>query len=341
MGSAMQRAAVVLPGSFGLQLVEAVEPCGFGLADLWPGRGDADLAAPDFEIPLGAGIEMIERARRLTGEPALGVQLGLRARAAAHGYVGLAAMTAPTLGDALCVAIRYAPTLTNALSVRFAVDGGAARVTLVERAAFGPARDAVVLACMVGLWRLGCDLTGRSLDVSLRLAIPRPGYFDRTAAVLPPIAFGEDANELRARDLSVLRLPVRTADPAAHRLVERMCVEALERTSRRRRPATRVRDLIAEERQGSISEAASAMHVSARTLRRRLADDGVSFSQLVDDQRREKALLLMRTKGASVKDVAAEVGYAHASNFVRAFRRWTGKTPSAYRSRPERARAAR
>jgi AraC-like DNA-binding protein len=73
------------------------------------------------------------------------------------------------------------------------------------------------------------------------------------------------------------------------------------------------------------------VRISPRTLRRRLADAKVSFSTLLDEARRDRALLLLRSRDASTKDVAERVGYSNVANFMRAFRRWTGQTPAAYR----------
>jgi AraC-like DNA-binding protein len=71
--------------------------------------------------------------------------------------------------------------------------------------------------------------------------------------------------------------------------------------------------------------------VSPRTLKRKLADLGTGFSELLEEQQRERALMLLRSEQLSLEDVAARVGYSDVANFTRAFRRWTGLTPGAYR----------
>jgi AraC-like DNA-binding protein len=81
----------------------------------------------------------------------------------------------------------------------------------------------------------------------------------------------------------------------------------------------------------SLDETARALGLSSRTLKRRLADEGTDFSTILDDQRRQRALLLLRSADLSVEDVAARVGYSDVANFTRAFRRWAGTTPTAYR----------
>src|SRR5204862_6169515 len=79
----------------------------------------------------------------------------------------------------------------------------------------------------------------------------------------------------------------------------------------------------------SFDGAASALGVSPRTLKRRLAEAGVTFSELLEKARRERALLLLRSPDLSLDDIAEHLGYSTVSNLVRAFRRWTGMTPAA------------
>ena len=71
--------------------------------------------------------------------------------------------------------------------------------------------------------------------------------------------------------------------------------------------------------------------VSARTLRRRLAEASVSYSDVVDEVMRERATRLLRETDLTLADVAFHVGYSDVSNFTRAVRRWTGKTPKVIR----------
>jgi AraC-like DNA-binding protein len=71
---------------------------------------------------------------------------------------------------------------------------------------------------------------------------------------------------------------------------------------------------------------AAAMHVSERTLRRRLSDEGTSLRDLVDAARRQRALTLLEGGGRSVEQVALELGYSSASAFGRVFKKWMGRS---------------
>jgi len=82
-----------------------------------------------------------------------------------------------------------------------------------------------------------------------------------------------------------------------------------------------------------LEHVAKQLGVSARTLQRRLADTGTRWSELLEEARRQLSARLLVDPSLSVDDVAVLLGYAEASAFHRAFRRWTGQTPGAFRKR--------
>ncbi|ABV94334.1 putative transcriptional regulator [Dinoroseobacter shibae DFL 12 = DSM 16493] len=84
----------------------------------------------------------------------------------------------------------------------------------------------------------------------------------------------------------------------------------------------------------NLTEAAAAMHVTPRTLIRKLEADGTSFQAIKDALRRDIAIRHLQTGQHSVEAIAHEVGFSSAANFHKAFQRWTGNTPSSYRRKP-------
>ena len=81
----------------------------------------------------------------------------------------------------------------------------------------------------------------------------------------------------------------------------------------------------------TLNDAARYMHTTPRTLMRKLQADGVSFQSIKDDLRRDIAIRHLLVGEKSVEAIAHEVGFSSAANFHRAFHRWTGNTPRAYR----------
>jgi AraC-like DNA-binding protein len=74
------------------------------------------------------------------------------------------------------------------------------------------------------------------------------------------------------------------------------------------------------------------MSISARTLRRRLAENQTTFSEVFENWRISNARHLLLKRDISVARIAALLGYSHSSNFERAFKRWTGISPSDFRA---------
>jgi AraC-like DNA-binding protein len=288
-----------------------------------------ELSRAGARVTIRDYVPLVQRARALTGEPGLGFHFGLRMRVSSHGYLGFAAMTAATVRDALNLASRFAPTVTTAFALRTHLEGNVGSLVIEERADFGPARDAIVFALMVGIWQIGIALTGRGLEGSAEVAFAEPPYYARFESIFPNVRFARPANQLLF-DAKVLDLPLAMSDPAALQLATDQCERALDALGYDGNLVARVRRSIEHEVR-TIEEVATELGLSARTLKRRLAAQGTAYSDLVDEVRREKALLLLGSSALSIDEVAERLGYSDLANFGRAFRRWTGTTPAAYR----------
>jgi len=77
---------------------------------------------------------------------------------------------------------------------------------------------------------------------------------------------------------------------------------------------------------------AKQLHMSRRTLQRRLAEADTTYLRLVDETRKDLALRFMEDATRSITDVAFTLGFSQHSAFTRAFRRWTGVNPTEYRA---------
>jgi AraC-like DNA-binding protein len=324
-----------LPASHVVHLIDLVRRWGISdhelLADL--GFGAEELVDPHLMIPLPSVVALVERARTVTGERALGFHLGLQMSIASHGYLGFAVMSAPTLREALTLAIQFAPIRTTSLALHLDVSETLAAIVIEERADLGTARDVLLLGLLVGLWRMGNILLGREVTEStIDVVFPEPDYYARFRQTNPRVRFSRSANRL-VFDSALLDARLVSADAAAMRLAQEQCERLLESVVSDSPVVDHVRRLVLRMDAGvrSFEELAAAVRVSPRTLRRRLADARVSFSTLLDEARRDRALMLLRSRDVSTKDVAERVGYSNVANFMRAFRRWTGQTPAAYR----------
>ncbi len=291
------------------------------------------MADPRARVPVRAMVALLERARSLAREPALGMYIGLDARPTLYGNLGFALMSAANVFEALELAIRFSPTVTTALHLQLQVEGPAASLVVEERATFGAARDTILIAALLSLHTVGTLLAAPHATTSVaELALPEPAYAGRLAAAGLPIRFGCPAHRL-VFDVRSLEVPFTMASPTALRLARDHCQRDLERTvpTARWTDAVRLELSRADRACGALAEVASALHQSQRTLRRRLAEEGSSFTALRDEELRERATRLVGSSRGSVRAVASQLGFSDPANFARAFRRWTSTTPSAFR----------
>jgi AraC-like DNA-binding protein len=296
------------------------------------GLDENALEDPLGRFPLQKMCDLLVRARLLTGEPGLGYYDGLQKPPASYGTLGFAALHAASVREALGLAVKFAPLFSTALSLEVQFHGDFATVCLEENADLGAARDIVIISMSLRLQTICNALTGRHQDFSAEFAIAEPPYQSRFAHLVPKWRFGLPANRTLL-DAATLNAPIVTADSTGLHVARALCERALDQLGYDEGLVERVRHLIAKDEGGfrSVDEVASHIHVSGRTLKRRLATQGVSFSSLTERARRERAIVLLRSGSLSISDVAHRLDYSNASTFVRAFHRWTGTTPAAYR----------
>jgi AraC-like DNA-binding protein len=251
-----------------------------------------------------------------------------------YGYLGFAAMSSASLGEALEMFVRFTPTLTTSLSLGLHVEERAASLIVREHVDMGRTRDVALISLMVGMRQIGKALTGQDLAGDRAdIALPEPSYFQRFKHLMPHTRFGQPVSQV-VFDASYLDLPLAQADRPAMRLAREQCERALDALGYDGDLVERTRRAISlPEGAGfrSLDKVAVSLAVSSRTLKRKLAARGISFSSLLDGERREKALLLLASPKVSLEHVAERLGYSTLSHFGRAFHRWTGSTPAAYR----------
>jgi AraC-like DNA-binding protein len=322
-----------VPGSHVLAFVDVVRSLGVDVNELLGSRGlsEQQLEEPGARIPLHEMNALVALGRERSGEPGIGIYMGLRRRLSTYGFLGLAAMHARTLRQALELAVEFAPTVSTAVGLRFEADERIASLRLIENGELEPVRDVVLTAMAIGLARIGATLTGCEIRGHVCLALPKPSYYERFADQLFDVRFDQPDTRI-VFDADSLELPLVNPDNATLRLARDQCERALAELQHGASFVDCVRRLIVDARGfRTLEHVAERLHLSPRTLRRRLAAYGVSFADLIDGERQKQAQFLLRSSERELSWICEQLGYATLPNFVRAFKRWTGITPAAYR----------
>jgi AraC-like DNA-binding protein len=297
------------------------------------------LRDPNARLPLAASARLWEAAARETGDPAFGLRASRFVRPTTFHALGYAVFASATLRDALNRLVRYSHLVSDAGEVVLENRPGTVRLSFVPLPAVGPYPVESIDAVMSLVVRTCRSLTDGTFTLRL-VELQRPEPADAVPyqrCFRCPIEFSARDAALTCDDATLDR-PLPTANPALalhnDELVRRYLTEM-----RTGSVADRVRAVlsqsVAQGAGGDIGPAAVAacLGMSLRSLQRRLGEQGVSYVSLLSDTRKELACAYLLEERYSVTEVAFRLGFDDASAFARAFRRWTGLSPTEYRAR--------
>ncbi|HVK98814.1 MAG TPA: AraC family transcriptional regulator [Dongiaceae bacterium] len=305
------------------------------------GIAPADLKSIDGHLSTRQYIALIRNARRLDPDPALSFAYGLHLKLSTHGFLGFAAMSASTLGEALELAMKYCRTRFEFMRMLYYRQQGFGVVEIDEAMPMGEAYPFMLEAFMTSFAVMSMNLLGEiPSDIQVRRTGDKPVHFDDAMHYFQQqhsVRFNDSVNQILIPEAHLQRRLV-LSDPVARQLAEAQCEKELQTIQVRDDLVYRVTRLL-KDFEGAwpkLDQVAAQLHVSPRTLKRRLLEANTSFQVLLDQVRLEQARLLLSETRKSVDAIAATLGYSDTSNFNRAFRRWLGVTPAAYRREQQR-----
>jgi AraC-like DNA-binding protein len=296
-------------------------------------------ARADARVPAPLIPRLLAAAAFLLREPHLGLRLAATGDPRRHGLLDYLAATSPTLGAAWSQICRYLALWNEGVAIRQSL--GPTEVALELR--LSPAADepegvrqllglAAATLVLAGHRYAGRPVPPRHVE----LACEAPADPAQWAATLgAPVSFAVPLTRI-VYPPQTGDIVSATSDGALARILGRHADELLARLGDRTSWSGKVRDaILAELRRGEVHLAAvaTAVAMSERTLQRRLRDEGTSFDEVLNQTRFALASSYLRDPALGIAEVAWLTGYTEIAAFYRAFRRWTGSTPTAYRSR--------
>lgn len=316
--------------------VRAALPAGAS-AGLEPWKGMIDEA----RVPLAAVDAWLHEVGQRLATPALGLA-ALRHLARGDGdVVELGAECAATVGDALCFFARHASVLSDAASFHVHSNGRFAVLALLTNAPVGRAlREyrAAALALGARHW------SGLEVGWALWFSGPEPTYAAHYRSALPGIdvEFNApfDALVLPAQRLEA---PLPRSNPNLHAHLKRYAERLSAEYSASYSIAGTVRNLLTEllpQGECTMEVVAQRLALSPRTVARRLQQQGLEFSTVLSEFRREKAMDYLERTDLSPYAISQLLGYASTSAFSRAFSRWLGQSPVGYRRASRKGKGA-
>jgi AraC-like DNA-binding protein len=278
---------------------------------------------------------VMEWAVERTGDPLIGLDIGLHLRPQNLHALGHALQSSRHLRDFAVRCARYFRLLSSGARARFVVTDTTAAIDFdIHELVPFPAEDALT----VFLVRFVRDLSGDvcvPCHVELRRPLPADGGERHRQAFGCAVAFGRAAGSLRYEP-GLLDVPFLGPSDELAEHNDRIALAYLAKLDQSDIEA-RVKALAAQRLRGrAVSKAAIAaqLHMSARTLQHKLASRGTSFHRVIEELRRELACGYLEDRSQSIGEIAYRLGFTNVSNFSRAFRRWTGTGPAEYRRAP-------
>ncbi len=299
------------------------------------GINPALLSNPNARIPSRTWDSLARDAAAHIPDPAFGLLAARCWHPSNLGALGYAWLTSSTLRTGLGRVVRYWRLLGEASSTR--LEESSAGLTIVlARQAPDPVSSAVtvdfVMSLLVDMCRMNAGSSLRPVAVRLRRMRPKDGEaYRRHFGCVVHFAADEDSFTLSRRDVD---RPLPTSNRQLAATLDRILTEQLAHLDKRDVVARCQARLLDQLSSGELSEDAMAeqLHMSRRTLQRKLAEADLTYQKLVDDTRRDLAMRHLEDPRHSITDVTFLLGFSQQSAFTRAFRRWTGMSPSAYRA---------
>ena len=305
-----------------------------------------DIADAASRVPVDRYAALYNRINRRLDDEGFGL-FSQPLRVGSFEFLCRACISAPTLAEALLRAARFLRIVLPDLAIAVERHQGHAELLICEsrRLADNPDDGGRVFAfewLLRMLHGLSCWLAGRGLALdSVIFPYRRPAHaadyaliFTENSRFAPTLPDG-CGTLVASFNANLLDLPIRRDEAALASFLDGAPGKITSLYRRDREMVIRVRDLLRAALPATLGleDIGDRLHLSPRTIHRRLDEEGSSFRAIKDALRRDMALARLTKTRDAVSQIAADLGYADPSAFYHAFVEWTGMAPIHYRKR--------
>ncbi|MFF7710838.1 AraC family transcriptional regulator ligand-binding domain-containing protein [Pseudomonas sp. NPDC007930] len=311
-----------------------------GDADRILGRAGLDpeaLQHPTWSLSLGQYCAVFEEAAGQTQNDNFGLRYGAQFKPDGLGMLGYIGLCSATLGDALRNVVAMFPIHQQGSLLRLEEQGPWCRLDYqVQHGAIVRKRQDAELSLGMFTNLMRHALGQKWAPERVHFEHPRPlAWHEHCKVFDAPVFFDQPRNSLIFRR-ALLNQPMPGRDSRLLTLVMES-MRLLAQPAREQdgnsivcQVQTQIRSQLADG-EPNLERVCHALELTSWTLQRRLGDDGLTFTQLVDSTRRELAEYYLSQANLPISDLALRLGYSEASAFSRAFRRWYGVSPKQWR----------
>lgn len=301
-------------------------------SDLPVGR----VADPELEIAAAQELQVAANLVEAFGAPTLlGTRVGRRYRLSTYGIWGYGLIVSATLGHAFAMALRFLPLTYVFAAIHQREEGPLQILTFDEPDLGADLRAFLVARDMAAAVTLGRELVGSEFVVAGAALgapeiAPAEREIGRVFGVEPRLDAGR--NEL-AIPRACLAMPLAQANAITAATCETICRDLLAARHAAPSVSTVLRNHLRFIGDGRyrLDSSARFLNMSERSLKRRLREEGTTFTDIVRDIRLEAACALLQDDDVSVAEIGNRLGFSDASSFSQAFKRWAGSAPAIFR----------
>jgi len=328
---------IMVAGLYAKRVIDTAQDMSVDVAQLAAATGiEVSMleALPD-QLPGASYLALMKAAAALSGDPDFGLHVGERISPASYPVLGYTLMSCSNLSHAIAQVTRYEEIIHNLGSFTINVSDDVMELNWSNALPETSASRHVTESVLVGVRVFAERLVERPIPIrSLSFAHPAPDNLDELHRILgQDITFGASTNSVVC-DAAILNWPVAQADASLFPVLQ----QHAERLLALRSDAPTVVDDVRRALSSLLStgdvklkQVAEKLSIHPRTLQRRLSDAETSFQEVLEELRRDMAEHYLNDANVSLGEVAFLLGYHDQSSFNRAFKEWTGTSPSGYR----------
>ncbi|HAO39213.1 MAG TPA: AraC family transcriptional regulator [Afipia sp.] len=312
---------------------------GVSVKDLFARTGalPSQLEDPHARISRRQRLAIYRNAVALAKRTDIGLLAGARQRISDYGIYGYAMVSSPTFGEALKFSIEHITQAgSTVLQISYSVENGTAILRSHGTQSLGH-----LLPFVAEFWRSSMTaLFSRVLEApfpTTRMLFPYPApvhWRNYERMFNCPIEFDAGSMEWHF-PVEVMDRCCPNANPITAQVCQQFCNAVMAPTPGETELVRRIRTACfnSPRRFPTAEEIADQLGLSLRTLHRRLAQEGLSYQSVLDNMRRSVATEFLENTHLMIDEVAERVGFSDATSFRKAFRKWTGHSPTHYRPR--------
>ena len=332
-----ERQQLTTISGYAMAIARTLDAAGIDSGRIFRGVGIDEALSNDplSRLPAATMSRLYRACVDVTHNPYFGLQVARNVHVSNLHALGYALAASATLRDFCRRLERYFRVVSQVAVISIIEEGDELQLRFRHLAPLSGETEDCFLAFLVLTMRTLYKPAFNPLRVAFRRPMPLEGAGPYEAMFRAPVSFSNDEGAL-VFDKTSMDVPLSGSCPELAQVNDNITISYLAKLDKNDVVTGVIQKIIEFLPDGECGrdKVAAALFMSPTTLQAKLAQRGSNFQQLLDDTRRDMACSYLRQGGRTVTEVTFLLGFADTSNFTRAFKRWTGFSPTDFRQQP-------